>query len=56
MQMSAEMSDPAGAARPIGYRVSGNSFDARYAPGIRAHTIDMALWMNDHIDIPIQLK
>ena len=56
MQMIADRSDPAGAARPIGYRVSGKSFDARYAPGIRTHTMDTALCTNDQIDIPMQLK
>lgn len=34
-----DINDPAGAANPIGNRVSGYMTDARYDPGILAHTM-----------------
>ena len=48
--MTADKSDPIGAARPIGYSVSGYILDAKKAPGILTVTIDIALCKNDHID------
>ena len=36
----------AGAAIPIGNKVCGNIFDARYEPGTRTNVMAMMLWMN----------
>ena len=41
--MSAESADPSGAAKPIGYRVSGHLIDAIQAPGILMRRIDNRL-------------
>ena len=41
-----DIKDPAGAANPIGNRVSGYLTDARYDPGILAHTMAIMLCIN----------
>ena len=56
MQMMTERSEPAGEAKPIGSRVSGNLTDARYDRGIRAQTIDRKLWQKEMTEYPQAVK
>lgn len=51
-QIVTEISDPVVVASPIGKSVVGKSFDARYTPGTRAHTIAIRLCRNDNSDLP----
>lgn len=43
MQITAEKAEPKGAAIPIGKRLSGNSFAAKYAPGILTKIMETKL-------------
>lgn len=52
----AENKEPIGAASPIGKMLSGNHFEARYAPGIRKIKIEHKLWINDMIDFSCAQK
>lgn len=56
MQIKAESREPIGAAIPIGNSVSANSFEAKYAPGIRTSTIEAKLWMKEIEDFPYPQK
>lgn len=51
-----ERSEPAGEAKPIGNRVSGNLTEARQDSGMRAQTIDRKLWQNEMIEYPQAVK
>ena len=47
MQMTAERSEPSGAAQPMGNRVSGKRTEAYQAPGIRIRRIEIRLWRKE---------
>lgn len=47
-----EISEAAAVARPIGNKVFGNIFDARYAPGILIRIIEHELCRNEISDLP----
>ena len=49
MHITAENKDPAGAAIPIGRSVSGNNFDAKYAPGILTSSMDARLDIKESV-------
>lgn len=55
-QMSTDKSDPAGAASPIGNKVSVKYLDAKYAPGMRTQTMDKALCKKEIADHPYAQK
>lgn len=52
MQTATDNAEPAGAAIPIGNSVSGKYFDAIYASGIRAQTMDIKLWRKESPESP----
>ena len=54
--MNTDRSEPAGAAIPIGNKVCGNIFDARYEPGTRTNVMAMMLWMNPIYERPQAAK
>ena len=54
--MNTESKLPIGAASPIGKRVSGQSLEAKYAPGIRIRMIEIELCIKEMIDFPIAQK
>ena len=56
IQIIAESRLPSGAAQPIGKRVSGQNFEARYAPGILIKMIESELCINEMKDLPIAVK
>ena len=56
MQMMMETTEPVAVARPIGRSVIGNIVEARYASGMRAHVIEMTLWMNEISERPYAQK
>lgn len=45
-----ENSEPIGAASPIGDKLSGYHFDAKYAPGTLIKITDAMLWINEPIE------
>ena len=51
-QIMTDTPDPAAVARPMGNSVSVKYFDARYASGILAHTMEMELCMKENPDNP----
>lgn len=55
-QIITDRTDPAGAAIPMGYRVSAKYTDARYASGIRAQMIEIKLCINEIPDKPYAQK
>ena len=56
MHIHTEISDPKAVAIPIGKRVAGKSFEARYTPGTRISSIAVILWKNDIPDLPTAQK
>lgn len=54
--MIAEIREPSGAAQPIGYKVSLNHIDVRYAPGIRIIKMEIRLWIKEIPDFPMPQK
>ena len=52
MQITTESAEPAGAAIPIGNRESVKYFDAIYASGMRAQTMDKKLCKKEILDSP----
>ena len=54
--MTTEMSEPDGAASPMGKSVSGQWMDANSAPGTRAVTMETALCAKDRNDLPHAVK
>lgn len=56
MQITPDSREPAGAASPMGYSVSGKNLDASQAPGIRTHTIESELCKNEIPAIPSAQK
>lgn len=51
-QITTEIMEPAGAAHPMGYRVSAKWVDAQYASGILASKMDATLWIKEIPDNP----
>ena len=51
-----EISEPKAVAIPIGKRVSGKNFEARYTPGTRIKSIAVILWKKDISDLPTAQK
>lgn len=54
--MSTEMTDPDEVASPIGNKLSGNSVEVRYTPGIRISIIAMILCKKESSDLPMAQK
>ena len=50
--MITDSNEPAAVANPMGRRLMGNSFDIKYAPGIRTSTMDTILCKKDNSDLP----
>ena len=56
VQMHTESSEPAGAARPMQYRVSGKRREESHAPGTRTNIMERALCTNETSESPYALK
>ncbi len=50
IHISADKSDPRGAAHPIGYRVSGHHLLKKYVPGILTASTEIRLCKNEIFD------